>query len=197
MNRPDFEGLSKREKKELKKKLRQEKTDKEEKNLSRRKTGKKIIKIGIGVLVLGLIALFLIQGIIDNSPDPRGSGLITISSEVHDFGTVSIRKGTVSTSMEIINKGKGKLVLNGLKSSCMCTTAVIIINGIQSPVFGMHNNPGYKQILEPGEEAQLKIFYDPTAHPDLRGPVTRIVSIYSDDPLNSEKKVKINVNQVA
>lgn len=196
MDKTGFEGLSKRERKEMKKKLRKERIEKEIKAEDRKKTTKKIIKIGVAVLVLIFIGFFLVQEMSNNSPDPKGPGAIKITPESRDLGNVSIGKGTVSTSMEIINTGKGRLELKGLKSSCMCTTAVVVIDGTESPVFSMHNNPYWTKALEPGEKAQLKIYYDPTAHRDLRGPVTRTITIYSSDPANPEKKVKINVNQV-
>ncbi|MBU2101060.1 DUF1573 domain-containing protein [Candidatus Micrarchaeota archaeon] len=197
MTETNFEGLSKRERKELKKKLRREKEEEAGKSKERKKTAKKIMGIGIIVLFVIFIGFFLFQEMAKNAPDPRGSGTIKITSEVKDFGNVSVGKGTVSTSMEIVNEGKGKLVLTGLKSSCMCTTAVVIIDGVESPVFDMHKNPYWSKELEPGKTAQLKIFYDPTAHPELRGTVTRTISIYSNDPSNPEKTVRINVNQVA
>ncbi|PIN98789.1 MAG: hypothetical protein COT90_02710 [Candidatus Diapherotrites archaeon CG10_big_fil_rev_8_21_14_0_10_31_34] len=189
--------LTKKERKELKKKLRKEREENELKANDRNKTTKKIIKIGVAALILIFIGAFVIQTISVSTPDSRGSGTIKITPEVKDFGNVSVGQGTVSTSMEIINEGKGKLTLTGLKSSCMCTSAVVVIDGIESPVFGMHSNPVWSKSIEPGQKAQLKIFYDPAAHPDLRGAVTRIVSIYSNDPLNPEKIVRINVNQVS
>ena len=53
------------------------------------------------------------------------------------------------------------------------------------------------QIIGPDETAQLKIYYDPTVHRNLRGPVTRIITIYTNDPINPQKDVRIDVNQVA
>ncbi len=71
------------------------------------------------------------------------------------------------------------LIIDNMDSSCMCTSASVIYNGKEGPKFNMamHGNPkGWSVTIPPGDEAQLKIYYDPNAHKELRGPVTRTVS---------------------
>ncbi len=176
--------------------------EKEEETLKRqrKKRNRMIIQISIIVIVLVGIGYFFIQG--NSAPistsDPRGSPLMKIIPASYNFGAVSVAKGVVSAVLDITNEGKGNLVIRNMKSSCMCTTATIIKDGVESPVFGMHSGPAnWQQIIGPDETAQLKIYYDPTAHRELRGPVTRIITIYSNDPINSQNKVRIDVNQVA
>jgi hypothetical protein len=62
----------------------------------------------------------------------------------------------------------------------------------------MHGtNPvGWSETLRPDEKAMLNVYYDPTVHPELRGPVTRMVSLYSNDPVDFKIDVTIDVNQV-
>jgi len=79
----------------------------------------------------------------------------------------------------------------------MCTSASLIYDGKESQKFGMHTSGGFwSQTIKQGEEAQLKISYDPNVHPELRGPVTRVVTVYSNDPKYSQKEIKVYLTQV-
>lgn len=132
---------------------------------------------------------------------PKEKPKIIIEPVIYDFGDVSVAKGIVSTVMTLKNDGKKDLVINNMDSSCMCTTASIIFNGVEGPRFGMsmHGNPkGWSISIPPGEEAQLKIYYDPTVHPEAVGQhLVRIISVFSNDPVNFEKKVRVDIDQVA
>jgi hypothetical protein len=131
---------------------------------------------------------------------PKNKPIIHIEPEVYDFGDVSQAKGIASTILTIRNDGKADLIIDNLDTSCMCTSASVIYNGKEGPKFNMamHGNPkGWSVTIPPGDEAQLKIYYDPNAHGKLRGPVTRTVKVFSNDPVGFEKKVRIELNQVA
>jgi hypothetical protein len=136
--------------------------------------------------------------IIKNAPKQRPK--ISIIPEIYDFGDVSQSKGITTTFLTIRNDGDADLIIDNMDSSCMCTSASIIYKEKEGPKFNMamHGNPkGWSVTIPPGDNAQLKIFYDPNAHKDLRGPVTRSIKIFSNDPLNFEKKVRIELNQVS
>lgn len=62
-------------------------------------------------------------------------------------------------------------------------------HGIESP-------SGWQVSIPPDQSAQLKVYYDPSVHPDLRGPVIREIYIFSNDPVEIEKKVQIELNQI-
>ncbi len=194
MEEIDMEGLSRKQRKLLKKKLRKEE---EKKTRQRGKRRKLIVQAGIVIVVLLFIGLYFMSS--KPSPDSAGSPLMRISTEKYSFGDVSVSGGIVSTEIDIENLGDGNLMISRLESSCMCTTATIIKDGVEGPVFGMHENPaalGWSQTVGPNETAQLKIYYDPTVHRELRGPVTRIISIHSNDPASPRKEVRIDLNQV-
>lgn len=131
---------------------------------------------------------------------PKDRPTISIEPDSYDFGEVSVKKGVVSTKMKIKNTGKSDLIINNLDSSCMCTSASINFNGIEGPVFGMsmHGNPkDWLVSIPPEQEAELNIYYDPTMHPEIAGQhLVRIISIYSNDPIEFEKKVRIDIDQV-
>ena len=62
-------------------------------------------------------------------------------------------------------------------------------HGIESP-------KDWKLTIPAGKNAQLKLYYDPNIHKDFRGAATREISVFSNDPIDFEKKVVIELNQV-
>lgn len=132
---------------------------------------------------------------------PKERPIIALSPTVFDFGDVSQKKGKVFTSFALKNEGKSDLVISKLDTSCGCTFASIIFEGKQSPFFTMpghgSENPSWEGVaIPPGNEAELKVMYDPDVHKDFRGPATREIYVYSNDPIDFEKKVTVDLNQV-
>jgi predicted RNA-binding Zn-ribbon protein involved in translation (DUF1610 family) len=137
--------------------------------------------------------------LIKNAPKDRPQ--ISVFPVSVDLGNVSVRGGVVETIFHIKNEGKKELVITSLATSCGCTTASLVVNGVESERFGMDmgdgSNPtGWHAKLAPGETAILKVYYDPTVHPDLRGYVIREVYIQSNDPIDPVATVRIRLNQV-
>lgn len=133
----------------------------------------------------------------DNPP------VIEIKDPKYDFGTISQADGVVSTVFNIKNTGESDLIIDNMDSSCMCTTARLIYKGEEGPKFGMSmhgDNPkDYSLTIPPGDSAQLRVYYDPMAHgvqkkEELK--ITREITIVSNDPVDFQKKVKIEVTQV-
>lgn len=154
---------------------------------------KKIAFMALIIIVAGILVLFVFNWYNSLGDAPR----IQLIPESYDFGQVTQAKGTVSAPLSVKNEGKSDLIINNIVSSCGCTTAVLIVDGIESPVFGMHSNyPGWSQKLLPGQTAELRVMYDPNVHRELRGVVTRTLTIHSNDPLNSSKKLTISAYQV-
>jgi hypothetical protein len=132
---------------------------------------------------------------------PIDRPVISIAPDTYDFGDVSQAKGTVSALFEITNTGQDDLVISKLETSCGCTSASIIYEGKEGPVFTMsghsRKNPIDWQVIIPaGRKAHLKVYYDPSVHQDFRGAAVREIYIFSNDPVDFEKKVKIELNQV-
>ncbi|OGZ24579.1 MAG: hypothetical protein A2896_00495 [Candidatus Nealsonbacteria bacterium RIFCSPLOWO2_01_FULL_43_32] len=132
---------------------------------------------------------------------PQERPIIGLSSSFYDFGDVSEAKGVIATLFELKNEGKKDLIINKLDSSCGCTSASIISKGEEGPRYamaghGIESPLAWEVAIAPGESAQLKVYYDPSVHQDFRGPATREISIFSNDPIDFEKKVVIELNQV-
>ena len=156
-------------------------------------------KYGVNTLVNDSMKEAVRKELSRRAPNDRPKILVTPA--VYDFGDVSISKGKVSTTMTVKNNGKTDLVIENIETSCMCTTAVLINNGAESPLYSMNMNDGnhptgWKGTIPPGEEAALRVSYDPTMHSDQRGPLTRTITIYSNDPVDPQKEARIDANQV-
>ncbi len=124
---------------------------------------------------------------------------IMVEPDMYDFGDVSQARGTVSTFFTIRNDGDATLIIDGLETSCGCTTASL--EG--SPFFGMpgHGDQGaspsdWSHEIPSGGTAKLEVRYDPNMHKSFRGGVTRAVYISSNDPIDFRKEVRIELNQV-
>ena len=132
---------------------------------------------------------------------PKDAPKITTSETKKDLGTVRLSKGVVTTEFVIKNEGKSDLVIDKLSSSCGCTSASLVYQGTESPQFYMAGHgqkapdPNWKIAIAPGDEAKVKVYYDPTVHPDLTGPATREVSVHSNDPVDFETKLTITLDQ--
>lgn len=132
---------------------------------------------------------------------PADRPVISANPEVIDLGDVSQAKGETNALFEITNTGKTDLIINKLDTSCGCTSATIVFNNEEGPRFAMAGHgtdspTDWSVAIPPGESAQLKVYYDPDVHKDFRGPAIREIYIYSNDPIDFEKEVSIELNQV-
>ncbi len=187
---------TKHEKKELKIKERREKREKECLERERKEKRDRWIKYGVIILIIVVSGFYLYKRNARLENAPR----IVIKPSSYNFRDVSVAGGVVKTAMSIKNEGKSDLLIDDMDSSCACTTATITKDGKEGPVFSMREhgtNPvGWSEKIKPGETAELNIYYDPRVHSELRGPVTRAITVFSNDPKTSKKIVKIEVNQV-
>lgn len=132
---------------------------------------------------------------------PADRPVISVTPESYDFGDVSQTKGEVNALFEIINTGRTDLTINKLETSCGCTSASIIYQGKEGPIFSMpghgEESPSNWYLKIPaGEKANLKVYYNPNIHQDFRGTAIREIYIFSNDPIDFETKVKIELNQI-
>lgn len=193
ISKGDCMSEAKQEKKRLKKMRKIEEREEREKN---QKYGSLMKKAAFVVLFIAIIAIawFAITSYMDNiGKSPKAE----FSSKVINLGNVSQALGTVKTEIQISNKGEGTLIMSNIVSSCACTTTFFEINGVNSPVFGMHNNPVYSPEIPAGSTAKMFIYYNPNVHEDLRGNVIRIISFNTNDSSNKTVQIRIELNQTA
>ena len=116
------------------------------------------------------------------SSSPNSNGILSVEgSSDYDFGTVSMAKGDVKYLFKIKNTGTEAVVINKIYTSCMCTTATIDIGNKKFGPYGMPGHgfiPKINEALNPGEEADVEVTFDPKAHgPAGVGRIERVVSI--------------------
>ena len=134
---------------------------------------------------------------------PTDAPKIIFEVDNYDFGNVSQSEGEVFTYFDFKNEGKGNLIIDKINTSCGCTSASIVYQGQEGPTFtmpghGKANPQNWSVSIAPGDVAQLKVYYDTNAHGKQKEAnllVTRTVSIFSNDPVEFEKRIIIELNQ--
>lgn len=115
----------------------------------------------------------------------------------HDWGEIPINNGNVTKTFEIKNPGPATLELANVSTSCMCTTAQIMVNDQSSPFFGMHSNSSWIGQVPPGQSAQVLIEFDPLFHgPNGVGQVTRQVTLETNDQNNPKITFNLSGNVI-
>jgi hypothetical protein len=120
------------------------------------------------------------------------AGRLAADHQYYDLGVVP--QNVVEHSFRIANEGDEGVSILTVWTSCACTSAHLVIGGVQSPHFGMHDNPAWTGRLGPGASGTLVVLYDATAHPDLYSG-ERSVFVRTDDPGNPEMEFRIRVTE--
>ena len=109
------------------------------------------------------------------------SGSLAAEESTFDFGAVSMASGNVSHLFRIKNSGSSAIAVTKLYTSCMCTTATLINGNERNGPFGMPGHgfiPLIQESIGPGQEADIEVVFDPTAHgPAGIGRIERIVYV--------------------
>lgn len=152
---------------------------------------KTIISIVLAVLVLGGLIWFAQPGMQKNNTPPliKTGGAFTAKETNYDFGNISMAAGKVKYTFGAKNTGSEAAVINKVYTSCMCTTATLMVG---SKTFGPYGMPGHgfisslNQVVGSGEEISVEVEFDPAAHgPAGVGKIQRsvIVENSAGDPL--------------
>ncbi|MDP3882935.1 MAG: DUF1573 domain-containing protein [Candidatus Staskawiczbacteria bacterium] len=124
----------------------------------------------------GVILFGYLQATAPASNDPNAPKIL-ISPESFDFG--EIQYGDIVThNFGVTNSGKSDLEIKRVATSCGCTTAKIS-----------------RQIIKPGESADLVVEYNTAAMGDLpenHGQQERIIYVKSNDPANPQVNAEIS-----
>lgn len=158
-------------------------------------------KFGYGILKDPAKAENIKEYIRNNAPENPPK--IEIDKSKYDFGTISQSEGIVKTMFTMTNAGRSNLIVENLDTSCGCTSVSLVYQGQEGPKFSMsghgENPKDYQFILPPGDSAFLKVYYDPMAHgkqTKSEEKIIRTVTIISNDPVNFQKTVRIEMTQV-
>lgn len=161
-----------------------------------------VLKLSFGILALTIaISASRLIGRLksNNSAVVTQPTLIQVSENLHDFGKISINNGKVSYIFNIKNISAQPVTISKIYTSCMCTTAFLILNETEQR-FGPFGMPGHgplptiNRILGPTEEGKVEVFFDPAAHgPAGLGLITRTVYIESREGAPVEINIKAMV----
>ncbi len=126
-----------------------------------------LVILGVLLAVVGVYSLML-----------KGSPRIEVTPAFKDLGDVT--KEGFNYTFTVRNTGSGELVIERVSTSCGCTSATID-----------------RDTLEPGVETGLHVTFNPKLmEEEIRGKVSRIIFIRSNDPENPELEIKITANVV-
>lgn len=67
------------------------------------------------------------------------------------------------------------------------------------PGHGKDNPENWNVSISPGDSVNLKVYFDPNAHGEQKEDelsITRTISVFSNDPVDFEKQVRIELIQV-
>ncbi|MEK7554376.1 MAG: DUF1573 domain-containing protein [Patescibacteria group bacterium] len=148
-----------------------------------------IVNALIIILVFGGIVLVARPAPASLGSDSREEGGQVVSSgtlevlgeKYYDFGTISMREGDVRYNFTVKNSGSESVTVNKVYTSCMCTTASLILGEKRFGPYGMPGHgfvPKVDQIVNPGEEATVEAVFDPAAHgPAGVGRIARTITL--------------------
>lgn len=147
-----------------------------------------------GLIFLAVFILFSLLMTNDQQPNqnPYVASAVIADRTFHDFGTIDIFGGKVSTTYTLKNTGEEDVSIVSAVTSCMCTEGEI--GGLR---FGMHDKTGLKVVIPAGEEKTLTAIYDPLAHgPNGTGKITRELTLTTDSSETPKIMVRFTANVV-
>ena len=105
-----------------------------------------------------------------------------------------MKDGKVSQVFKVRNENRDRLNIDMVYTSCMCTEAKIISRGEEFGPFGMQGhgvNSGLDRSIDPNEEIEVVVIFDPNAHgPSGVGPIERVVTLEGNE---HRKLVEFNI----
>lgn len=141
-----------------------------------------VIGIVIAILALGGI-VWIARPDSQNGSTPlqNSEGVLSAQETSFDFDTISMAAGKVKHAFRIKNTSNEPVSIGRMYTSCMCTTAALIMAGKQFGPYGMPGHgfiPEINEAMAPGEEATVEVVFDPAAHgPAGVGRIQRTVTI--------------------
>lgn len=159
----------------------------------------KIVLITIGIITFAILGAgaWLLSKPVGVEVEKSDQAKAEVGETNYDWGEIKINGGNAEKVFFIKNAGTGPLKLSGVSTSCMCTTAQVIIDGKGSPFFGMHQKSSWIGEVPAGKQAELKIVFDPAFHgPSGIGQMTRQIEVDTNDKNNPKLEFTLKGNVV-
>ncbi len=130
--------------------------------------------------------------------EPIRESALAAAETFYDFGEISMANGNVSQVFEVTNPTEKDITLVSLTTSCMCTTAFIVKDGVRRGPFGMpgHGGPVLRanEVIPAGGKLAIDVVYDPNAHgPAGVGEIDRFVYLVDETGGQLSFEIKANV----
>ena len=155
-----------------------------------------ITLVSITAVIIIIAAIFR-PAPTENKSVADANSVLVSDATFYDFGEISMAKGTVAYEFKIQNSGNEKIDLDKIYTSCMCTSAWLIRGESRKGPFGMQGHgfaPPVNEFLESGEEAMVKVIFDPAAHgPAGVGTIERSVFLEGNGSILLELKISATV----
>lgn len=144
-----------------------------------------IIGIAIAIVTLGGAIWFAYpssQQANDMASLPQSfSKALSAEETDFDFGSISMAAGKVKHTFKIQNISNEPINIEKMYTSCMCTAAVLMMEGGRFGPYGMAGHgfiPKINEMLSSGEKAVVEVIFDPAAHgPAGVGRIQRTITI--------------------
>ena len=137
------------------------------------------------VIVLAIVALVWTASPPSENSDNSANTASTLNGrlkaveDAYDFGTISMAGGKVNHAFKVRNTSNAPVVMRKLSTSCMCTTGTLKHGDKTHGPYGMPGHgivPTFEETINPGEEVEVDVVFDPAAHgPAGVGRVSRVV----------------------
>ncbi len=143
-----------------------------------------VLLLFVGLFVLGYAGKGGTTTQINVAPGSSGTSksALTAPEIFYDFGTISMKNGNVTKEFTVENKTDQDILVSTVLSSCMCTSAFIVLpdGSIKGPfkMPGMGYVPPANEVIKAGESRIIRVVYDPNAHgPAGVGRIDRFVTL--------------------
>ncbi len=160
----------------------------------------KLISISL-ILIALLVGALIWLGNREESQSAMVSGFfdgtLTAKENFYDFGSVKINGGFVNHEYVLENASDKIVKIGEVSTSCMCTTAQVIIGDKTYGPFGMPGHLSARKVnaaVNPDEKVVVKVTFDPAAHgPTGIGMIERQISVNTGAELPLVLGFKANV----
>ena len=159
-----------------------------------------IILMILSIVIILLGAIFIVGPGSSGTPSVSASNnakAYTLDPTSFDWGIIDFNSDIATKEFKIKNKGTDVLKLYNIRTSCHCTKAQIVVEGDESPYFGMSGVSSWIGEVKPGKEARLIVKFDQRYHgPQGVGLINRFVSIETNDKGNPKLTFTLTGNVV-
>ncbi len=160
----------------------------------------KFVVIGCILLTVAIIGIAMVAfkeannsaAVVSYTATDQEKPQVNVDKTTENFDEMSVNDvKTAEFSLE--NTGNKPLEVYGVTSSCGCTFGEIEINGMKSPQFAMHAKSNWVGVIQKGNKALVRVTYKPSIMP-VKGDVTRMVYVKTNDPNNPELTFSVKAN---